>query len=320
MTKKLQQIQHMINEKYSVHIEKIEQVTNEMYKCKGGQHVYFARVTNYRTLEEQEEELQWTQYLLKEGVGVAPVVLSNDYHQIEQGWLDKEVGIVLFQAAPGIHLPKSKWNAQVFKKVGKEIGKLHRVTLNYEHQYPVTHLKDWFKHEEYQFSKYIPKEETTIHKICADVVQEIQNIPKNQDNYGLIHGDIWLENTLVTRELGVSFIDFQDCEKHFYIYDLVIPIYSALEFSFYGNQNMNDYSKSIWEALLEGYTQEHDIPTNMFCYFPLLFKLKEVFEYNLMHMYWDKTAMTEEQYRILNLYRLRLENEESNNPFDFIPR
>lgn len=43
--------------------------------------------------------------------------------------------------------------------------------------------------------------------------------------------------------------------------------------------------------------------------FPLFIKLKEIFEYSLMHMYWDKEELTEEQVRIMNLYRMKIENK-----------
>ena len=43
--------------------------------------------------------------------------------------------------------------------------------------------------------------------------------------------------------------------------------------------------------------------------FPLFIKLKEIFEYSLMHMYWDKEELTEEQIRIMNLYRMKIENK-----------
>lgn len=40
---------------------------------------------------------------------------------------------------------------------------------------------------------------------------------------------------------------------------------------------------------------------------PLFIRLKEIFEYSLMHMYWDKEKLTEEQIRIMNHFRMRLE-------------
>lgn len=36
-------------------------------------------------------------------------------------------------------------------------------------------------------------------------------------------------------------------------------------------------------------------------------RLKELFEYNLMHMYWNFEELSEEQVRILNLYRSKIE-------------
>ena len=44
---------------------------------------------------------------------------------------------------------------------------------------------------------------------------------------------------------------------------------------------------------------------------PMFIKLKEIFEYSLMHMYWDKEELTEEQVRIMNLYRMKIENNRS---------
>ncbi|MNC59769.1 hypothetical protein D3C75_1096000 [compost metagenome] len=41
---------------------------------------------------------------------------------------------------------------------------------------------------------------------------------------------------------------------------------------------------------------------------PLMLRLKELFEYSLMHLYLDKKQLSEEQVRIFNLYRLRLEH------------
>ena len=98
-------------------------------------------------------------------------------------------------------------------------------------------------------------------------------------------------------------------QKHFYIFDLAVPIYSAIEYSFAGNGNIVDYEYSITKALFEGYQEENELPKEMIDKFPLFIKLKEIFEYSLMHMYWDKEELTEEQVRIMNLYRMKIENK-----------
>lgn len=120
-----------------------------------------------------------------------------------------------------------------------------------------------------------------------------------------------VKNILVENNSNLTMIDFQDCEKHFYIFDLAVPIYSAIEYSFVGNGNIVDYEHSITKALFEGYQEENELPKEMIDKFPLFIKLKEIFEYSLMHMYWNKEELTEEQIRIMNLYRLKLENNYS---------
>lgn len=187
--------------------------------------------------------------------------------------------------------------------------KLHRISKSFEQTKPVKHINDWYENEEYNFLKYIPKEETTIREIASDVLTSIKKLQKSTSNYGLIHGDLWLENILVENNSNLTMIDFQDCEKHFYIFDLAVPIYSAIEYSFAGNGNIVDYEHSITNALFEGYQEENELPKEMIDKFPLFIKLKEIFEYSLMHMYWDKEELTEEQVRIMNLYRMKIENK-----------
>ncbi|MED3057400.1 phosphotransferase enzyme family protein [Bacillus thuringiensis] len=309
MNKLKKEILQFINEQYPLNFINIKPITNEMYECLTEQGTYFSRITNYKTYEEQIEEVLYTNFLYQNGLGVPPIIPSLQGNFVEKFTLDKEIFAVLYKAAPGIHLPRSEWNSNIFKKLGKQIGKLHRISKSFEKIKPVKHINDWYQNEEYNFLKYIPKEENTIREIASDVLTSIKELPKSPSNYGLIHGDLWLENILVENNSNLTMIDFQDCEKHFYIFDLAVPIYSAIEYSFAGNGNIVDYEYSITKALFEGYQEENELPKEMKDKFPLFIKLKEIFEYSLMHMYWDKEELTEEQVRIMNLYRMKIENK-----------
>ncbi|HDR7367957.1 TPA: phosphotransferase, partial [Bacillus toyonensis] len=269
------------------------------------------RITNYKTYEEQLEEVKYTNFLYQTGLGVPPIIPSLQGNLVENLTLDKEVFAVVYKAAPGIHLPRSEWNPDVFKQLGQEIGKLHLISQDFESIERVKHINAWYENEEYNFLKYIPNEETIIREIACDVLSSIKNLPKTSTNYGLIHGDLWLENILVDSDSNLSMIDFQDCEKHFYIFDLAVLIYSAIEYSFAGNGNIVDYENSITKAILDGYQEERELPKEMIDKLPLFIKLKEIFEYSLMHMYWNKEELTENQVRIMNLYRMKLENKDS---------
>ncbi|RSK27734.1 protein kinase [Bacillus sp. HMF5848] len=302
-------IEQSLNQLYPVNIMGVEVVTPGMYRCFSEDKTYYARISNYKSYEHQYEELSWMEYLSQHGVGVATVVRSNNQQLIEKIKLEQEINTVLFEAAPGIHMPKQQWDESVFKKLGQEIGKMHRLSKHYTAHYPINYLNDWQNNHEYDFLSYIPEQETTIRDLCKKIVNEINSIPQNCNTYGVIHGDIWLDNVLVTKEKKLTLIDFQDCEKHYYMFDLAVPLYSALEFSFVGGRNIKEYSYAIKESLFEGYASECTISAELTNTLPLFLKLKELFEYRAMHRYWEKKNLSEEQVRIMNLYRIRIENQ-----------
>lgn len=300
-----------LNEIYPVDIQNVVPVTNEMYRCTAKQGTFFARITNYKTYDEQLEEVNWTNFLYNEGFGVSPTISSLNDRLVEKITLDGARLAVLYKAASGVHLPRNKWDACVLKELGRQIGRLHRLTRKFEKVETIKNIKDWYENEEYAFLKYIPEEETTIREIAQDVLSAIKNLPKSDTTYGLLHGDLWLENILVDSDSKFTMIDFQDCEKHYYIFDLAVPIYSALEYSFVGKGNIAEYGRSITKAIIGGYQEENDIVPEMLEKLPLFIKLKEVFEYSLMYMYWNQEGLTEEQLRIMNHYRIRIENKHS---------
>jgi len=301
-----ERVLQFLNETYPFDFYKLEQVTNEMFRCQAKQAAFFVRLTNYKTFQEQTEEVRWTNFLYHRGIGVPKIIASLNDSFIETIRMEEEKLAVVFQAAPGIHLPRSKWNSTVFKELGKQIGKMHRVTKDYLKHETTTYLKNWYENEEYDFLTYIPIEEITIREIAQTVLNNIKQLPQDLSTYGIIHGDLWLENILVD-DSKITMIDFQDCEKHYYIKDLAVPIYSAMEFTFSGGENISDYGKSITSAILDGYKEENDLSSAVIEQLPLFMKLKELFEYSLMHMYWNSEALSEEQVRIMNLYRIRIE-------------
>lgn len=303
-----QKILELLNAIYPVEIIKVEAVTNEMYRCTAKQGIYFARITNYKSYDEQLEEVMYTNYLYKKGLGVSPAIVSINGNEVEKiKFNNKEVLTVLYEAAKGKHLSRNQWNADVLKELGRQIGKLHRLSRKFEEINPTRYINDWHQNEEYAFLKYIPEEETMIRDVAQEILTKINNIPKNKSNYGLLHGDLWLENVLIDRDMKLSMVDFQDCEKNYYIFDLAVPIYSAIEYSFVGGGNITKYERDITKAIIEGYQEENNLPKEMLEKLPLFIQLKEVFEYSLMHMYWDKEKLTEEQIRIMNHFRMRIE-------------
>ena len=309
-----EKILEKLNHLYPINIKKVISATDEMYRCIAEQGIFFARITNYKTYEEQLEKVKWTDFLHCEGLGVAPSIASVEGRIIETINLEEEKLAVLYKAAPGKHLPRNQWNASVLKELGRQIGRLHRLSKKYEKMEGTKHIKDWYENEEYNFLKYIPYEQTIIREKAREVLSMIEELPKSEGSYGLVHGDLWLENILVDSDSKISMVDFQDCEKHYYLYDLAVPIYSALEYTFEGKGNITEYGRAIIKAIIEGYQEENNMDPEILDKLPLFITLKEIFEYSLMYMYWNQQKLHEEQIRIMNHFRIRIEQNHSILP------
>ncbi|MER2106040.1 MAG: hypothetical protein ABS949_03800 [Solibacillus sp.] len=104
-----QKILELLNRIYPVDFIKVEAVTNEMFRCTATQGEYFARITNYKSYDEQVEEVNYTNYLHKEGLGVSHAIVSINGKEVENITINnKEVLTVLYKAAPGKHLSRNQ--------------------------------------------------------------------------------------------------------------------------------------------------------------------------------------------------------------------
>lgn len=151
------QILQFLNNTYPVQLSSMEAVTNEMYRCHSEKGTFFARITNYKTYEEQLAEVNWTTYLFNRGVRV-PEVIPTIQDSVVSTLLmnEEEKCVVLFQAAAGIHLPRAKWDKTIFRTLGQQIGRMHQVSKEYQHSEAAQPIPHWYDNDEYDFLKSIP--------------------------------------------------------------------------------------------------------------------------------------------------------------------
>lgn len=297
-----QRILQLVNKLYPVEVKEVKQVTNLIFRCEDS---FYARASRAKSLNQQVEEVFWTNYLFEHGVGVSPALPSRNGMLVEPVTLPEEKNLVLFKTAPGRHLPLEQWKPDILYHLGREMGKLHRLSKTYVRNNPIQHIPHWQQGEEYAFLDAIPEEQQTIRAGAAEILAEVRALPVTPDTYGLVHGDVWLENVLVTPDKKLTLVDFLDCEQHHLVWDLAIPLCSAVEFSFDGRGNILDYAKEITHALLEGYLLEHTLPQETIKQLPLFIRLKKFFEYCQMC---SMEPEREQDIRILNLYRQNLES------------
>lgn len=79
-----EQLLTVLNEIYPVRLLTVQAITNEMFRCTAKQDVYFARITNYKSYDEQLEEVTYTNFLNKEGLAVSPAISSLNRNVVEK--------------------------------------------------------------------------------------------------------------------------------------------------------------------------------------------------------------------------------------------
>lgn len=70
-------ILELLNKIYGIDFSEIKLVTYEMYQCTTVQGNFFARITNYKTYDEQLEEVAYTNFLYLENSPLQQILLKN---------------------------------------------------------------------------------------------------------------------------------------------------------------------------------------------------------------------------------------------------
>lgn len=108
--------------------------------------------------DEQLEEVYYTGFLYKQGLGVSPTISSFNGKTVEKlTHSNHEFLTVLYKSAPGVHVPRNQWNADILKELGGQTGKLHRLSKKFEEIHPIKYINDWYDSEEYDFLKFLKK-------------------------------------------------------------------------------------------------------------------------------------------------------------------
>ena len=185
-------ILELLNEIYPVDIIEVKAVTNEMFRCITKQGDCFARITNYKNYDEQLEEVNYTNFLYKEGLGVSPTISSLNGKVVEKITLNNNERLtVLYQSAPGVHLPRNQWNANILKELGRQIGRLHRFSKNLKRCIQLNISTIGMIMRNMLFSNTFLKKKTAIREIAEEVlltIKKCQKIIRIMDYYMVIYG------------------------------------------------------------------------------------------------------------------------------------
>lgn len=238
----------------------------------------------------QRSILAWMAYLAAHGAFVPAPLPSQNGNLVEvipspEGeWL-----AVAYTQAEGIlseEIPLEQWDNSHFQMLGRSIGKIHAIARGYVPSNDVRY-PDWEAGGNL-FNRQIENEPWLKEK-QARLLEQIHALPKPNDAYGLIHGDLHFGNFFVDlRRQIVTLLDFDDCAYGWFVMDIAMQLFDVLVL--YPGTDKDEYGLIFLRNFLTSYLTENPLSMFWLEQLPLFLKLLEINVYELVAKFYPDNA------------------------------
>ena len=245
-----------------------------------------------RHSENLVPELLWLQALQREmPLSVAEPIPTADGSLVSYAapeWASEPRRCVLLRWLPGKR-GKDDMTPANLSLAGSHVARLHR----YSEQHGVPeglvfpHVWDW----DWVFSEtaplwrktgrtvYSPNELDVFRAAAERIRQDLQELGKGSNVFGIIHRDLHLNNILF-HDGKAYVIDFEVCGWGYYLFDVAVTL-STLE--------LEGHEGPLQAALLEGYQRERPLPEGHWSYLQTFMAMRLVQRLNMVLRWKDPT-------------------------------
>ncbi|WP_375103237.1 phosphotransferase enzyme family protein [Paenibacillus sp. RS8] len=260
---------------------------------------------SHRTLELIHGELEWIQYLAKNGVPVSTPVKSSNGELIEKidGFF-----VVAFQKGLGASWSDEISQNEEFNKLGEIAGRMHALAKKYVPSTAEITRYDWHENSYLQeFITYIPSSQSLVIAHFESLMQSIHKLSRDSENFGLIHGDFCFGNYTVQPNGGITVFDFDECQYGWFTQDISVNL-------FYGiavprpDEDVPTFVKRYLTSFLEGYEKENTIDIRLLRDLPQFINLRQAILYSALYRNGNIEALDDWSREFLKRARYNMEN------------
>lgn len=256
------------------------------YALNGQDYILRIGHSNRRTPQMIQAEVDWINYLAEGGGAVSKAVMSkvgNLVEQVPDSNGDFFLATSFVKAKGKIVWGSDQWNQTLFKHYGREIGKFHALSKSYLMPAPEFKRYEWDDKEMIDMESWLPPSEQDVFIQYQNLKKDLDILPKDQDNYGLIHQDAHGGNFFVDQDGNFTFFDFDDCAYSWYANDIGISFFYGL-----GTKSDNpNYQKEFVLSFIAGYQQSNYFDPDWLEQIPKFIKLREMDLYGVIHRDFD---------------------------------
>ena len=245
--------------------------TNTLFRFRGRGKNYVLRIhrTGDRQFEEIVAEIDWVDYLYRNGVKVNRPFRSSSGQWVETlEWDDNVLYAAVFNHVPGKPpqlYRNDQWDIRRIRRIGRTLGRMH--ALNQQYQPPSgIRRSDWTTIELPKYAEGItPPEDAAYLDTLGEYWEWMLGLPTDDPNvFGLVHGDYQGGNMLATRS-KLTVIDFDSASYNFYLFDIAhCTGMHAMEAGPWPEEQWPAKVEELFTELIRGYLKEHKMASDWF--------------------------------------------------------
>jgi Ser/Thr protein kinase RdoA (MazF antagonist) len=130
---------------------------------------------------------------------------------------------------------------------------------------------------------WLPDSEALVAQRYVELKTYLDQLPKPNESYGLIHFDAHMGNMFVDERGVITLFDFDDCNYSWFINDIAIVLfYIAL-----GVEDQAAFTRKFMTNFLRGYSLENELDHAWLGEIPSFLKLREIDLYAIIHRSFD---------------------------------
>ncbi|QHW33414.1 phosphotransferase [Paenibacillus rhizovicinus] len=237
-------------------------------------------------------ELDWIRYLAGKGISVSQPIRSKNGQWTEQ--IHSAHGDYIcaaFERAAGrrVDYPECLEDVALYERLGRLTGKLHALSSTYQPVMPTIHRHDWEQNWFLQHIDLLPETQTGVRDSYFELLESIRGLPKTDEAYGLIHGDINVGNFMVDDQGEVTLFDFDEAQYSWFVEDIAVQLY-YLVYVYGGDDGLElreEQASRFMEQFMKGYQLEHALDEYWVRQLPLFLRLREIIVYIGSFRNWD---------------------------------
>lgn len=193
---------------------------------------------------------------------------------------------------------------------------MHALTKLYAPSHPDCHRPRWSDDGFFLWADVNPDDcaEPAIVSASQKLIEQVRELPEDDDAFGLIHVDLHHGNFYVHEGRIIAF-DFDDSRYDWFAHDLAVPLFYALLDKRLVD-GRKDFDRYFMERFMSGYNEEYRVDARWLDSIPLFLKMRE-FDIYLILSQWDESEYEDWDRRYMAGRRERLLGDVPISDLDF---